>query len=119
MTGQKEQSPEEVRLQEETLLHIKMLMKEAVKDGLSEFIKELTTDEAVEKAAQKFWGSGLKVIQTQAQQQAGKVILGGLWGLGKRAIVFLFLGMLMYSVGGWTLLTSFTKMFTSAAQSGP
>lgn len=100
---------EEVRLREETLAHLKEVMRDAVKDG----VRELVTPEAMEK----FWASGFQMLQKQATQQAGRVVLGGLVGLARKAGLFLLLGGIVYAVGGWSALATLAKALFSSGGS--
>lgn len=91
----------EVRLREETLEHMKSLMREAVRDGL----RDTVNDEAIER----FWAGGLAMLQRQATQHAGRFVLGGLAGLFRKVGMFLVLGGVVYAVGGWSALASLGK----------
>jgi hypothetical protein len=96
---------EEVRLREETLEHLQGVMREAVREGL----REAVNDEAIER----FWLGGVKLVQKQAAQHAGQFVLGGLWGIARKAGVFLILGGVVYAVGGWTALAALVKTMFS------
>lgn len=97
---------EEVRLKEETLQHMRGLMREAVRDG----VRDLVTEETIEA----FWAGGLGMLQKQATEHAGRFVLGGLWGLARKASLFLALGGLVYALGGWSALAAlFKAMFSS------
>jgi hypothetical protein len=91
----------EVRLRDETLQHMRDMMREAVRDGL----KESINDEAIER----FWAGGLALLQRQATQHAGRFVLGGLMGIVRKAGVFLVLGGVVYAVGGWSALAALFK----------
>lgn len=103
------EQPSEVRLREETLQHMQGLMREAVREG----VRELVTPETVEQ----FWLSGLQALQKQATQQAGRVVLGGLVGLARKAGVFLLLGGIVYAIGGWSALATLAKALFSSGGS--
>lgn len=96
-----EHQPAEVRLKEETLQHMQSLMRDAVRDGVS----DLMTQETIER----FWAGGLTMLQQQATQHAGRFVLGGLWGLLSKGVVFVLLGGLVYKLGGWTALAALFK----------
>lgn len=91
--------PAEVRLTDETLAYMEKLMEKAVQSGLS---KAMT-----EENAEAFWAAGFKVLQEQAAQHTGRFVLGGLAGLARKVMVFLFLGWVVYMIGGWALLAKF------------
>lgn len=92
---------EEVRLQEETLQHMQSLMREAVRDG----VRDLVTQETIEQ----FWAGGLSMLQKQATEHAGRFVLGGLWGIARKASLFLVLGGAVYALGGWSALAALFK----------
>lgn len=41
--------------------------------------------------------------------RAGQAVIGGLWDLMQRIMLFLMLGGLVYSVGGWSALATLFK----------
>lgn len=98
---------EEVRLREETLAHLKEVMRDAVREGM----RDLVTEEAIEA----FWAGGLAMLQKQAAQRTGKFVLGGLAGLAQKAAVFLVLGGALYAWGGWAALAKFIKLFSAGS----
>lgn len=91
----------EVRLREETLQHMRDLMREAVREGF----RDTVNDEAIER----FWAGGLLMLQRQATQHAGRFVLGGLMGIMRKAGMFLVLGGVVYAVGGWSALAGLGK----------
>lgn len=101
-------APSEVRLTEETGAWLEAKMAAAVREG----IKGAMTEET----AAAFWAAGLTVLQKQATQHAGRFVLGGLWGLLRKASLFMALGGIVYAIGGWTALaTLFKALFTSGS----
>lgn len=62
-----------------------------------------------EDNATKFWLAGINALQRHATENTGKLVLGGLLGLLRRAVVFVLLGAIVYAVGGWTAIASFFK----------
>lgn len=96
---------DEVRLREETLTHLKDVMRDAVREG----VRDLVTEETI--AA--FWSGGMAMLQQQAAQHAGRFVLGGLWGLFRKASLFLLLGGAVYALGGWTALAALAKTLFS------
>lgn len=92
---------QEVRLRPETIAHLEERIAQAVRDGIRGSMTEDT--------ASAFWGAGLAMLQKQATQRAGQIVIGGLWGLMRRIMLFLFLGGLVYSVGGWSALATLFK----------
>jgi hypothetical protein len=96
---------EEVRLREETLDHLKEVMRDAVREG----VRDLVTEETIEQ----FWAGGLGMLQKQATEHAGRFVLGGLWGLARKASLFMALGGIVYALGGWSALAALFKAMFS------
>lgn len=92
---------QEVRLRPETLAHLEQQIASAVQSGIQGAMNGQT--------AAAFWGAGLDLLQKQATQRAGQIVIGGLWGLLQRIMLFLMLGGLVYSVGGWSALATLFK----------
>lgn len=92
---------QEVRLRTETIDHLEAKIAQAVRDGIKGAMNEET--------AAAFWSAGLALLQKQATQRAGQIVIGGLWGLMQRIMLFLMLGGLVYSVGGWSALATLFK----------
>lgn len=101
-------APSEVRLSEETGAWLESKIAAAVREGM----KGTVTEESVAV----FWSVGLKVLQKQATQQAGRFVLGSLWGLARKVLLFFTVGGLVYAVGGWALLAKFLKAMFSSGQ---
>ena len=108
MSPPTEKATETVRLTDTTLNHLEALMSQAVRKGIHEAMNE--------EAAERFWGAGLNVLQRQATTHAGRFVIGGLWGLARRASMFLVLGGVVYAIGGWGALAGpFKTLFTNGA----
>jgi hypothetical protein len=99
----------EVRLTDETIQYLREQMKTAVSEGIASAINEET--------AEAFWSAGLNVLQKQAQQHAGRFVIGGLWGLARKLGLFLMLGGIVYAVGGWSALAGLAKTIFSGSPS--
>jgi hypothetical protein len=84
----------------------KALMRAAVAEG----IKEALTDEEL---VERFWDSAFKALSTRAQAGTGKFVLGGLAGSVKRFTLFLALGFVVYTLGGWTAIAKLWAVFWS------
>lgn len=91
----------EVRLTDETIAHLEERIVAAVGDGIKTAITEDT--------AVAFWSAGLAALQKQATQHAGRFVLGGIWGLLRKASLFFMLGGIVYAVGGWAALAALAK----------
>ena len=97
--------PDTVRLTDKTLAHLETLMAASVRRAIHEALTE--------EAAERFWGAGLRVLQRQATDHAGRFVIGGLWGLIRRASMFLVLGGVVYAIGGWSALAGLAKTIFS------
>jgi len=97
----------EVRLTEGTIAFLKDEISEAVRVGITSAVNE--------KTAEAFWTAGLTVLQRQAQQHAGRFVIGGIWGLLRKIGTFLFLGSIVYAIGGWSALVGFAKLLFSSS----
>ena len=93
--------PAEVRLTQQTMDYMQLQVQQAVSEG----IKGAMTEET----AARFWAAGLTVLQKQATQHAGRFVLGGLWGLARKASLFFMLGGIVYALGGWAALAALAK----------
>ena len=91
----------EVRLTDETIAHLEERIVAAVGDSIKAAITEDT--------AVAFWSAGLAALQKQATQHAGRFVLGGIWGLLRKASLFFMLGGIVYAVGGWAALAALAK----------
>lgn len=91
----------EVRLADETIAYLEERIAAAVGDGIKTAITEDT--------AVAFWSAGLAALQKQATQHAGRFVLGGIWGLLRKASLFFLLGGIVYAVGGWAALAALAK----------
>ena len=91
----------EVRLTDETIAYLEERIAAAVGNGIKAAI---TKDTAV-----AFWSAGLAALQKQATQHAGRFVLGGIWGLLRKASLFFMLGGIVYAVGGWAALAALAK----------
>ena len=91
----------EVRLTDETIAYLEERIAAAVGNGIKTAITEDT--------AVAFWSAGLAALQKQATQHAGRFVLGGIWGLARKASLFFMLGGIVYAVGGWAALAALAK----------
>ena len=91
----------EVRLTDETIAYLEERIAAAVGNGIKTAITEDT--------AVAFWSAGLAALQKQATQHAGRFVLGGIWGLLRKASLFFMLGGIVYAVCGWAALAALAK----------
>lgn len=64
-------------------------------------IKEIIRDD---EAMGAFWGSAFRSLQASAQEHTGRMLFAGAKAILSRAVLFLSLGLIVYSIGGWTAL---------------
>lgn len=95
----------EVRLTDETIAYLEERIAAAVGNGIKTAITEET--------AVAFWSAGLAALQKQATQHAGRFVLGGIWGLVRKASLFFMLGGIVYAIGGWAALAALAKTIFS------
>ena len=91
----------QVSLTEPALQEISERVSPAVREGINGAMTEET--------AAAFWAAGLAVLQKQAAQHAGRFVLGGLWGMARKASLFFMLGGIVYALGGWAALAALAK----------
>lgn len=81
-------------LTEESRLLLAALLRDEMRMAVTEGISAALTDEN----AERFWSKGMEVLQAQAANRAGLLVLSGLKkALGMAAIV-----LALYALGGWT-----------------
>jgi cell division protein FtsI/penicillin-binding protein 2 len=90
-----EQKAAEVRLTDETIEYLETKMAEAVRQGM----RDVLTDKETVGA---FFSAAVDAFQTRASEKTGEFVLGGLKVALHRAAWFFGLGLIVYSVGGWT-----------------
>lgn len=78
-------------------------MRAAVADGIAE---AMTAENA-----RTFVHVVLAEAQAMAMVKTGEVMGNAIWALIKRGLMFLFLGSIVYSIGGWALLAKVGKFF--------
>ena len=100
-TDRRKAQPAEVRLTDETVEYLEKRIAAAVGEGIKTAITEDT--------AAAFWSAGLTALQKQATEHAGRFVIGGLWGLVRKASLFLMLGGIVYALGGWSALAALFK----------
>ncbi len=86
-------------------------------DEVKQAVREVIAEEILtEEAAKKFWLAGLEVLQEQAQNHAGRYVLGSLSAMFRKITIFVLIGGLVYAVGGWSALAGlFKTLFTSGS----
>lgn len=85
-------------------------VKAAAQHGGAAALRDVMQDR---EAVEAFWSAAFGALASYGQQQTGKLVLGGIKGLLSRGLLFMVLGLLVYSVGGWALLAALWKAFWS------
>lgn len=81
-------------------------IRKEVKQAMTEWTREtLLSKETLEH----FWGTAFDVLQEKAQEHTGKFVVASIGGLLRKLSVFILLGALVYSAGGWTALVNLFK----------
>lgn len=99
----------EVGLKGETIDYLEKRIANAVKLGL----RDVLTDKDVVNG---FVGAALETIQQRASQRTGDFVLSGLKAAIHKAAWFVGLGLIVYSIGGWTAVA---KVWQSLWGSAP
>jgi len=73
-------------------------LRDAVREAMTEGMRAAMTDR---EAMGQFWDAAFEQLQARAQQQTGRLLLGGLGALARKATLFLALGLIVYTLGGW------------------
>jgi len=105
-----EQIRQQVTLTEESRLLLQAGLRQDVRDAFAEGLKEAMTSEN----ARLFMRSMLAEAQKMAAEKSVEVAGGLLKAAAMKALTFLFLGGIVYSLGGWGALASFVKWLTAA-----
>lgn len=61
------------------------------------------------------WAAMVRGARSATERHAGRWVLGSVWAMTRKGLLLLALGMIVYSVGGWTALTA---LFKSAFAAG-
>lgn len=87
-------------------------LKAITREAMREEFEMLFTEDA----AKRFWMAGFNVLQEQAQNHAGRFVLGSLGAMFRKVTIFVLIGGLVYAVGGWSALAGlFKTLFTSGS----
>lgn len=61
------------------------------------------------------WAAAIRGMRSATERHAGRLMFGVVWGTLRRVAAIVAIGMLIYSIGGWTALSGLLK---SAFESG-
>lgn len=85
----------------------------AIADGVTHGLHRAASDELL---FDQLTASTAAAFRRGATKASGEFVLGGLWGLARRAAWFVLLGIVVYSLGGWSALAALWKsLITSPA----
>lgn len=104
MSTEHDQTMNEISLLNLRLSDLESTMKEEAgktREAMPEAIREIVTDE---KTMSLFWSAAFDSLQAAAQKHTGRILFSGLKALASRAMLFVALGLIVYSIGGWTAL---------------
>lgn len=85
---------------------LKAAMSEAVVNGIRTALADKAT-------MSEFWGTAFESLQHRAQQQTGRMLLGGVISVAKKVLTVGALLWLAYSIGGGTLAAKVWHVLTS------
>lgn len=88
---------EHVTLSTRDKIELTNRIEQAVKRGM----QDAMSDEAV----RGFWTTGVGVLKEEVAQRTGQFILKGLTAVLARLFFFLLIGVVVYALGGWGLVT--------------
>jgi hypothetical protein len=91
-------------LTHESLVLLRSIVREDMRHEMRLAVAEGMRAAMTPEAAREFWTTGLTVLQEEAKNVAGGLVLSGVSGLLKKAGLFMLLGGLVYWVGGWAAL---------------
>lgn len=100
-------------LVEESRVLLTGLLRAELSDELRIAVAEGIQAAMTDEAAQRFVRSVLSEAQQMATAKTGEVVGGAVWALMKRGALFMFLGSIVYAIGGWGALASLAKFFAS------
>lgn len=99
-----------VRLSRQDMDELVKKIREANAESIAEALNSALTDDV----AVRFWSAGLRAIQTHAAEHTGRFILGGVWAVAQKLLLFVTIGSLIYAIGGWAALAKLWHAFFGA-----
>jgi hypothetical protein len=84
-------------------------MRDELRIAVAEGVSGAMTDANAQKFVRSMWAEAQKMAAEKSVEVAG----GAIKALLKRALLFLFLGSLVYAVGGWSALAALAKFLAS------
>lgn len=77
---------------------------ERIADANTKAISSALQQSINEETASKFWMSGIRALQEHAAEHTGRWLLGGVWAVVQKLMLFMLLGGVVYAIGGWSAL---------------
>jgi len=71
------------------------------RQALAVTIKDIIRDD---EAMSAFWGSAFRSLQASAQEHTGRMLFAGAKAIASRLLLFVSLGLIVYSIGGWSAI---------------
>lgn len=93
----------------------RQLLVAALREEMAEAFAHGLKDAMSSENARTFVRAMLAEAQTMATEKTGEVVGGAVLALLKRAALFLFLGSIVYAVGGWSALAALGKFLKAGA----
>lgn len=79
-----------------------------VREAVAEGIRDVLSDK---EALGVFWSSAYDQLQQSATQHTGRFVITGIKAAVTKGSMFLLLGMLIYSIGGWSAVAKLWHSF--------
>lgn len=93
-------------LTEESRLLLAAMLRDEMRVAVAEGIASVLTSEAM-------WAKVFEVLQKQATERTGRWVLGGLTTMVKKAVWISIFALMVYSIGGWSLLKAVWTAMTT------
>lgn len=104
-----EDNAQQMAITQESRELLAAVLRDDMRIAVAEGISAAMTD----ANAQKFVRSMLREAQQMAAEKSVAVAGGALKALFMRALTFLFLGLIVYGLGGWSALMAFGKFLAA------
>lgn len=98
--GEERREAVTVRLSQVDMDTLVSRIAESNAKSIAQALHETMSDET----ALKFWAAGIRALQEHAAEHTGRWLLGGVWAIVQRLMLFMLLGGVVYAIGGWSAL---------------
>lgn len=106
-------SVEENRPQVDITEESRLMLRDTLRNEMSEAFAEGLREAMTSDNARVFMRAMLSEAQQMATEKSVEVAGGVLKAIAIRAITFLFIGSIVYSLGGWSALAAMGKWFSA------